>query len=123
VLVPVAPSKETSIEFVWPFHFDAEDEDATNLNDEYFTLQNTGDATVDLSGWRVENERGNAFRFQNGVSLAPGAVITIHSGSGVNTPSHLYWNASEPMWNNDNDLAFLLDAEGQIVIHYVITTC
>ncbi|MBU1050755.1 lamin tail domain-containing protein [Candidatus Bipolaricaulota bacterium] len=119
---PIA-THESSIAFVWPFHFDALGDDAVNLNDEYFTLQNTGTTTIDLSGWRVENERGAAFRFPGGVKLAPGAMITIHSGSGVNTVTHLFWNASEPMWSDDHDLAFLLNAAGEIVTHYVIVTC
>jgi len=112
-----------SIAFVWPFHFDAAGNDADNLNDEYFTLQNTGATQTDLSGWRVENELGVSFRFPPGSILAPGAIVTIHSGRGENTSSHLYWNASQPVWDNDNDLAFLLNAAGEIVAHYVITTC
>ena len=48
-----APSSETdttAVKFVWPFHYDASGDDAANLNDEYFTLQNTGDETIDLDG-------------------------------------------------------------------------
>jgi PKD repeat protein len=124
VRAPIPPATEApSIEFVWPFHFDAEGDDATNLNDEYFTLQNTGAESIDLSGWRVENDHGVAFRLPGGVTLAPGAQITIYSGSGTNTTTRLYLSASEPVWNNDYDLAFLLDAAGEIVTYYVITSC
>ena len=123
VQAPIEDPDETSIAFVWPFHFDAAGDDAANLNDEYFTLQNTGDSAADLSGWRVENESGVAYRFPSGVNLAPGAMITIHSGSGVNTVTHLFWNASEPVWNDDHDLALLLNASGEIVTHYVIVSC
>jgi PKD repeat protein len=123
VQAPIPSATEgPSIEFVWPFHYDAEGDDATNLNDEYFTLQNTGSEAIDLSGWRVENEHGVAFRFPNGVTLAPGAQITIYSGSGTNTTTRLYWHASEPMWDT-GDLAFLLDASGEILIHYLIVSC
>lgn len=113
----------SSIEFVWPFHYDASGDDAANLNDEYFTLQNTGDENVDVSGWTVENERGVTFRIPNGVVLAPNATITIHSGSGANTSSVLYWNASEPLWNNNSDLAFLRDARGTYIDHYGYNSC
>jgi hypothetical protein len=123
VKAPIPPVAEgPSIEFVWPFHYDAEGDDAINLNDEYFTLQNTGDEAIDLSGWRVENDYGGAFRFPNGVTLAPGATITIYSGSGTNTTTRLYWYAAEPMWDK-GDLAFLLNASGEIVIHYLIVSC
>ena len=114
---------DASVEFVWPFHHDASGDDTANLNDEYFTLQNKGDGIIDLSGWTVENERGVAFRIPNGVRLAPNAVITIHSGSGLDTTGILYWNASEPMWNNTTDLAVLRDAEGMIIDHYFIASC
>jgi len=78
------------IEFVWPFHYDAEGDDEANLNDEYFTLRNTGNDSVDLSGWSIENDRGETFVLPEGVSLAPGASVTIHSGSGINSSAHLY---------------------------------
>lgn len=122
VQAPLPRPEGPSIDFVWPFHYDAEGDDATNLNDEYFTLQNTGDEAADLSGWSVENDHGVAFLFPRGLTLAPGATITIHSGSGVNTAGRLYWNASEPVWNN-NDLAVLLNAAGEIVAHYLIVSC
>lgn len=123
VQAPVPAAETPAIEFVWPFHYDAEGDDAINLNDEYFTLQNTGDEAIDLSGWSVENDHGGAFRFPNGVTLAPGAIITIYSGSGTNTTTRLYWHASEPVWDNTSDLAFLLDASGEIIIHYPIQSC
>jgi len=104
VLAPVDDEDQASVEFIWPFHYDASGDDAANLNDEYFALQNTGDEAIDLSGWTVGNERGATYRIPNGVSLAPNAVITIHSGSGQNTASVLYWNASEPMWNDYRSL-------------------
>ena len=107
---------------MWPFHYDTDSDDAINLNDKYFTLQNTGDEAVDLSGWRVENGHGGAFWFPSGITLALDATITIYSGSGTNTTTRLYWHAAEPMWNS-GDLAFLLNASGKIVIHYLIVSC
>ncbi len=123
VQAPTIEAGSASVEFVWPFHHDASGDDAANLNDEYFTLQNTGDEIIDLSGWTVENERGVTFRIPNGVRLAPNAVITIHSGSGLNTTGILYWNAVEPVWSSTGDLAVLRDAKGAIVDHYFIASC
>jgi len=123
VQAPTIETKDAAVEFVWPFHHDASGDDEANLNDEYFTLQNKGDEIVDLSGWTVENERGLAFRIPNGVSLAPNAVIYVHSGSGSNTTGILYWHASEPVWNDTSDLAVLRDAEGTIVDHHFVASC
>jgi len=123
VLAPIDEEDQTFVEFAWPFHYDAAGDDAANLNDEYFTLLNEGDETIDLSGWTVENERGTVYRIPNGVSLAANAVLTIHSGSGSNTAGILYWNASQPVWNDDYDLAILRDAEGTIIDYYSYNSC
>ena len=119
---PVA-SKAPRIEFVWPFHYDASGDDAANLNDEYFALQNKGDQTVDLSGWTVSNERGVTYRIPSGTSLLPNAVLYIHSGDGSNSDTILYWNAIAPVWNNDGDIAFLSNREGLIVAIYPYYPC
>ncbi|MFC2082861.1 lamin tail domain-containing protein [Candidatus Bipolaricaulota bacterium] len=123
VRAPTIQTEEVSVEFVWPFHPDASGEDAANLNDEYFALQNTGDEAIDLSRWTVENERGVSYRFPHGVTLAPNAVIYVHSGSGSNTASIFYWNAAEPVWNNNSDLAVLRDANGTIIDFYPYYSC
>lgn len=119
---PPAP-KTTRVEFVWPFHYDADGEDAANLNDEYFTLQNTGTEPVDLGEWTVSNERGDVFRFPDGYTLAVGAVVFVHSGTGIDDGNVLYWSAPSPVWNNDNDIAVLCDATGLIIDVYPYASC
>ncbi|MEN6369032.1 MAG: lamin tail domain-containing protein [Thermotogota bacterium] len=125
--VTVSPAEPTppnhTVEFVWPFHFDAITEDAANLNDEYFTLENTGAEPVDMTGWSVSNEHGDTFEFPNGFTLAPGTIVTIHSGAGTNAEGILYWNAAEPVWNNTSDIAILYDAGGDIVSYYGYASC
>ena len=121
---PPAPgSPAETIEFVWPFHYDASGEDAAALNDEYFTLENTGTRPVDLTGWSVSNEHGDAFEFPDGFTLAPGAIVTIHSGAGTNTEAILYWNAAAPVWNNTTDIAILYNAQDDIVDVYAYASC
>jgi len=118
----VAPAVEEAVEFVWPFHHDASGDDAANLNDEYFTLQNKGSDPVDLTGWSVENERGLAFPFPSGFTLGAGAVVTIHSGTGANTAGILYWDAGAPVWMT-NDIAVLRNGNGVIVHLYPLQSC
>ncbi len=120
---PEDVQQQDTIAFVWPFHYDASGDDAANLNDEYFTLENTGDQTMDLSDWTVENERGTTFVIPSGVTLSPGAVLYIHSGSGVDSPGILYWGASEPVWKNTSDLAVLRDKDGAIIDVYPYASC
>jgi len=118
-----APEETATIEFVWPFHYDAYGDDLANLNDEYFTLQNTGAQTVDLSGWTVSNERGQIFHFPDGYALGAGDVVFVHSGTGSATENVLYWGATAPVWNNDGDVAVLYDSTGLIVTLYAYEDC
>jgi len=120
---PEPPPTTASVEFVWPFHFDASGEDAANLNDEYFALQNSGTVGVDMTGWTVENERGVRFRFPDGFFLAPEAFVYVHSGSGADSSGILYWNATGPIWHNTTDIAVLRDSGGEIVDVYAYGGC
>lgn len=120
---PEPPPSGVSIEFFWPFHFDASGEDAANLNDEYFTLKNTGETAVDMTGWTVENERGLQYRFPDGFTLDVVALVYVHSGAGQDSAGILYWNASEPVWQNTTDIAVLRDSAGDIVDVYAYGSC
>ncbi len=120
---PPPPAEAARVEFVWPFHYDADGDDAANLNDEYFTLENTGTGPVDLGGWTVSNERGAVFRFPDGYTLPVGAVVFVHSGAGVDTDSVLHWDAEEPVWNDNSDIAVLRDPTGLIVDVYAYVSC
>jgi len=111
------------VAFVWPFHYDADGDDAANLNDEYFTLQNTGTEPVDLGGWTVSSERGAVFRFPDGYVLGVGGVVFVHSGAGIHTDNVFYWNADAPIWNNLSDIAVLKDPTGLIIDVYAYVSC
>ena len=117
------PVVDVHVEFTWPFHYNAEGDDAANLNDEYFVLQNDGDHHVDLGGWTVENERGFRYRIPHGFTLPADGVVYIHSGAGVDTAQILYWNAPGPVWNNASDIAILRDETGTIVTYYAYFSC
>lgn len=111
------------VDFTWPFHYDAEGDDAQNLNDEYFTIVNNCGRPIDLSGWRVSDEDTNVFEFPAGFTLAHGAWVLIHTGSGTDTPTDLYWGAEKPIWDNEGDTAILEGDNGVIINIYVYHTC
>jgi len=48
--------------------------------------------------------------------LEPGESITIHTGSGTDTETDLYWGQESAVWNNDGDTVTLRDENGTIVI-------
>ncbi|WP_066418719.1 lamin tail domain-containing protein [Halorubrum aethiopicum] len=97
-------------------HADADGNDNENLNDEYVVLENTGETTLDLSGWTVADSADHTYTVPDGFKLGAGERVTIHSGSGTDTETDLYWGRSTAVWNNGGDTVIVTDASGTVVI-------
>jgi competence protein ComEC len=95
---------------------DAEGDDRENLNDEYVVFRNDGDSSLELTGWTVSDEAGKTYQFPDGFIIEPGATVTLHTGSGTDTETDLYWDAGRPVWNNGGDTVIVTTAEGDVVI-------
>ncbi len=103
-----------TIEYV---HYDAAGDDRYNLNDEYAVIENAGTATVNLKDWTLKDESGKTYPFPD-VVLTPGQQITVHTGSGNNNGTDLFWGSGRPIWNNDHDTAYLFNSNGELVDKY-----
>lgn len=99
-------------------HEDAAGNDHENENDEYIVFENTGDSTLDLSGWTVSDEVDHTYSIPSGFSLEPGAQVTLYTGSGQDTDHELYWGSDAAIWNNDGDTVFVHTDDGTQVIRY-----
>jgi len=111
----IKPTPTASLKVViYHVHYDAEGNDNENLNDEYVVIKNLGDTAVDLTGWTLRDEAGHTFMFPR-FTLDAGATVTVHTGSGINTKTHLYWGKSRAVWNNDHDTAYLYDSHGNLI--------
>ncbi len=95
---------------------DASGNDNNNLNDEYVTFENTGDAELDLSGDTLADAAGATYTFPDGTTLAPGDQVTVHTGSGDDTVTDLYWRRGRAVWNNDGDTVIVRDETGTILL-------
>jgi len=97
--------------------FDAEGDDrkAENLNTEWVEVINNGDAPQDLSGWTLSDDSNHTYSFPQGFVLGASDSVKVHTGSGTNSTSDLYWGRGSPIWNNDGDTATLKDEDGRIV--------
>ncbi|WP_321112304.1 DUF4350 domain-containing protein [Halorussus salinisoli] len=82
--------------------------DGETLNDEYVDFENTGSSSLDVTGWRVEDEAGYTYQFPDGFSLGAGETVRLHSGDGTDSSTDLYWGGSY-VWNNDGDTCYLYD--------------
>jgi LysM repeat protein len=80
--------------------------DAAN---ERVTIVNVG-GDVSLAGWTLHDEQGNAFFFP-ALSLFQGGAVTVHTESGQNTVTDLYWNQSAAIWET-GETATLVDPTG-----------
>ena len=83
---------------------------------EIIYIQNTGASSVDLTGWRIEDEGPNyTMSFPSGFTLGSGSTVQVHSAaSGEDTDSIIYWTGRYVL-NNNNDTAHLFDASGNMV--------
>jgi len=86
-------------------------------SDEYLVLENEGDAPVDMSGWVVETERGQSYRFDEGTTVQPGDQLTLHVGAGDDDDeTHRYWDAAEDVLPASGSTVRVETADGDTVL-------
>jgi hypothetical protein len=90
---------------------------AQDPSGEYVCLKNHDWEAADLAGWRLEDEGSRTYWFPEFV-LAPGSIVRVHSGPGLETATDLYW-ARGLVWNNDHDIVTLYDHLGRRISRYV----
>lgn len=103
---------------VWLYekHPDAKGRDEENLNDEYMVFRNSCNYPVNLTGWRISAERGS-FVFPD-FSLDAKKAVTLHSGSGGNNATDVYWGSGKAIWKNEDDTLLAYNADGKMVLSY-----
>lgn len=85
------------------------------LENEIVAIQNNTTEAVSLKDWQLVSIKGNQiFNFPN-VTLQPGKIIYVTSGSIAREgQNYLKWTGKQ-IWLNDGDGAQLLNAKGGIV--------
>lgn len=87
---------------------------ALDCQGEAVTVGNGGSSPTDLTGWSIHDEGvKHTYNFPAGYTLAPGASVTVRSG-GAAAAGELHWTNSL-VWNNDGDIADLVNAGGGVV--------
>jgi Lamin Tail Domain len=85
----------------------------TSLNAEYIVVKNSGTTAWTLTGYTIRDKAGHVYKFPT-FKLNAGASVYVHTGSGTNTTSHLYWRSSWYIWNNTGDTAYLRNTVGTL---------
>lgn len=86
-----------------------------NLNDEWVTITNKGENSVDITNWRISNSASTHSYIFPVASVGTGDTITLYSGSGGNSKYNYYWNSGDDIWNDSGDTAELFDENGNLV--------
>jgi len=107
-------------------NWDAEGNDAANVNGEWIDIENLGTVPVPLGGWWVRDAayrgyKAHGYTIPDGVSVEPGASLRIHVGRGTDTENRLYWGLGENIFANVTggaqsmgDGAWLFDPKGDM---------
>ena len=96
---------------------DPKGRDEDHLNDEWIEITNPAATSVDLAGWSVADD-ATSHRFELPArSLAAGATLRIHTGSGTDTATDLYLDQRDPVWGNSGETVLVADPTGVIAAH------
>lgn len=87
-------------------------------SDEYAVIANTGTASINLAGWRLNaGDNGQDFRFPS-YDLAPGASCRVYTNQFHPESCGFSFGRGQAIWNNGGDCGFLYNASGAEVSRY-----
>ena len=89
-----------------------------SLESERVQLSRTGEGSLSLAGWQLEDEDGNVYTFPQ-LTLFKGGAINVNSRGGQNTAVDLYWGLSAPAWRS-GEMVTLRDAQGEVRATYQV---
>ncbi len=82
---------------------------AGTVGSEIVSIRNDGENELVLTGWTLKDSQGNTYTFPQ-LTLYPAGVVQVHTTTGKDTASDLYWDRSSPVWTS-GELAALYDAQ------------
>lgn len=88
--------------------------DALNPNNEFVEITvdpRFASAPVALRGFLLQNKLGETFAFPD-LTLEPGASLRVYTGQGNPTREALFWNRTQPAWDNWGDCVQLVYPSG-----------
>ena len=101
----------------WCSDFLAEGSDESDPTHEHVCVQNHDTIAADLSNWSIQDLIGHTYTFPE-FALNPAMHVRIHTGTGENTATDLYWGRGNAVWNNTGDTVYLYDDARSLVDEY-----
>lgn len=92
-----------------------DEEHVIDLDQELVTIENPGTGDQDMSGWTLNNDRLDTYRFPDGFILCSETSVRVWTKSGTDTGVDLYWGSEKEMWDNERGVAYLRDHTGALI--------
>ena len=83
---------------------------AGSIADEAVQIINSGTRQINLLGWTLSDESGFVYRFAQVTLFGEGAGILIHTETGNNSPTDLFWGLESPVWESGETVTLTDDA-------------
>jgi Lamin Tail Domain len=83
---------------------------------EFVSILNEGDQ-IDMTGWTIVAPNGTSYVFKTFV-LFRDSFISLYTTTGADSPTNLFWNQGEAMWNK-GDIVTLKNGD-QVVATYTV---
>jgi hypothetical protein len=87
-----------------------------NLQDERLVIQNNSTLEIELTGWTLSDNKSPGYVFPQ-IMLFPGAKLQVHTTTGKDTPTDLYWGRAAPVWTS-GELVALYDTHNIVRAFY-----
>jgi hypothetical protein len=72
---------------------------------------------IDLKGWTLTSSRSISYTFGD-VTLFRDSFINLHTTTGADVPTDLFWNRTDPAWQTGDVLT--LSNKGQLIATYTV---
>lgn len=82
-------------------------------------IVNNGSREAVLSNWKLADQFGNYYTFGPITLFGDGAGILIHTTSGQDSATDLYWGQENPLWESGN-MVILYDAGGTVQAEFQV---
>ena len=88
----------------------------TSKFDEWVTVKNNGNSSVELENWRIASDSSIKFKYDfPKFTLNAGQTVKVWTKIGTNSTSNLYMNRTEQFWQDNSDCGYLKDDERKTI--------
>ena len=102
---------------IFYLHYNAAGNDNNNLNDEFVKFRNACKHTISLNNWVLRDRVNKTYTFPD-IELAGKELLTLHTGSGQDNETDIYWNNNRAIWNNNGDSLKAWNSDGELMLDY-----